>query len=279
MASLSLNSSLMQLKTPQMTTERQDPLFDLAGQVAIVTGSTRGIGHAIVEQFCRAGAACVVSSEDADAVERVSADFKDAGYRVLGVTCDVTDPAAQKRLVAAAVAEFGGLDTLVCNAGITGNAGPITASDDADYRRVFDINLHSMVTLANLAYPHLCQRGGGSVILTASISALRGNARINAYALAKAGVAQLARNLAVQWGPDNIRANAISPGLIRTEFSTALLNDEAFMTRRMQMTPLRRPGEMWEIAGCAQFLAARAGAFVTGHNLVADGGTTITDGS
>ena len=256
-----------------------DALFALTDQVAIVTGSTRGIGRAIVEQFCRAGAACVVSSEDSDAVECASAELRAAGHRVLGVACDVTDASAQARLVEAAVAEFGGLDTLVCNAGITGKAGPITDNDETDYRLVFDINLHSMVTLANLAYPHLCRRGGGSVILTASISAVRGNARINAYALAKAGVTQLARNLAVQWGPDNIRANAISPGLIRTELSASLLNDEAFMARRMQMTPLRRPGEMREIAACAQFLAAPAGAFVTGHNLVADGGTTITDGS
>ena len=262
-----------------MSSLAHDALFDLRGKVAVVTGSTQGIGLAIVQQFCRAGAACVVSSENGDAVSTVADKLASAGHRVIGVECDVTDADAQARLIDAAVAEFGGLDTLVCNAGITGQAGPITDNDDADYRRVFDINLHSMVTLANLAYPHLKARGGGSVILTASISALRGNARINAYALAKAGVAQLARNLAVQWGPDNIRANALSPGLIRTELSTALLSDEAFMARRMQMTPLRRPGEMSEIAACAHFLAAPAGAFVTGHNLVADGGTTITDGS
>ena len=130
-----------------------------------------------------------------------------------------------------------------------------------------------------LAHPHLVNRGGGSVILISSISGLRGNAAINAYALAKAGVAQLARNLAVQWGSDNIRANAISPGLIRTEFSAPLLENERFMQRRMQMTPLRRPGEVSEIAGTAHYLASTAGAFVTGQNIVVDGGTTITDGS
>ena len=253
--------------------------FDLTGKAAIVTGSTRGIGLAIVEQFCEAGASCIVSSEDRDAVSATANRLSGAGYAVVGQPCDVTDADALPVLVDSAIAAFGGIDILVCNAGITGKAGPVTAIDDADYRRVFDVNLHSMVTLCNLVYPHLKARGGGSVILIASISALRGNARINAYALAKAGVVQLARNLAVQWGPDNIRANAISPGLIRSELSGPLLADEAFMVRRMQMTPLRRPGEMHEIAGCAHFLASPAGAFVTGHNLVADGGTIITDGA
>ena len=147
------------------------------------------------------------------------------------------------------------------------------------YRHVFDINLHSMVSLANLTRPVMQERGGGSIILLSSISALRGNASINAYALAKAGVSQLARNLAVQWGPDNIRANAIAPGLIRTELSRPLLENQTFMEKRMRMTPLRRPGEMQEVAGCAVFLASDAGAFITGQTIVVDGGTTITDGS
>lgn len=255
-----------------------DP-FDLSGKVAIVTGSTRGIGSGIAEQFCQAGATCIVSSEDAAAVAATEARFRDAGYEVAGQHCDVTDAEALAALVERAISEFGGLDILVCNAGITGKAGPITEVEPADYARVFDVNLHSMVALCNLAKPHLEARGGGSIILVSSLSGLRGNAAINAYALAKAGVAQLARNLAVQWGPANIRANSISPGLIRTELSTSLMKDEAFMQRRMQMTPLRRMGEVAEVAGCAQFLASKAGAFVTGHNLVVDGGTLITDGS
>ncbi len=136
-----------------------------------------------------------------------------------------------------------------------------------------------MVTLTRLALPRIAERGGGAAVLMASISALRGNAAINAYAIAKAGVAQMARNLAVEWGPRNVRVNAISPGLIRTPLSEPLLDNAAFMARRMQMTPLRRAGEPQEIAGAALFLASAAGAFVTGHNLVVDGGTTITDGS
>ncbi|MFK8052428.1 MAG: SDR family NAD(P)-dependent oxidoreductase [Woeseiaceae bacterium] len=255
-----------------------DDLFSLKGKTVIVTGSTRGIGAAIAEQFCRAGASCVISSEDVEDVKAARDRLKDAGHVVAGQVCDVTQADSLAALVNSAVEEFGRLDVLVCNAGITGHAGSITDVDPADYGRVFDINLHSMVTLANLAYPYLQVRGG-SIILISSIAALRGNARINAYALAKAGVAQLARNLAVQWGPENIRANSISPGLIRTELSESLLEDTAFMERRMQMTPLRRPGSVQDVAASALYLASEAGRFVTGHNLVVDGGTTITDGS
>lgn len=254
-------------------------LFDLSGKVAIVTGSTRGIGLAITEQLCRARASCIVSSESAQAVAETAARLGDAGHTVTGQTCDVTDGDALRELVDKAVEVYGGLDILVCNAGIPGRAGPITEVDWDDHARVFEINLHSLVTIANLAYPHLKARGGGSIVLISSIAALRGNGSINSYALAKAGVAQLARNLAVQWGPDNIRVNSLSPGLIRTDLSETLLRDVTFMQRRMQMTPLRRPGEAVDVAGCAHFLASPAAAFVSGHNLVVDGGTIISDGS
>ena len=254
-------------------------LFGLDGKIAIVTGSTRGIGFAIVEQFCKSGASCVISSENAEDVAAATARCRDLGYQVTGMVCDVTDSESSANLVSETIRAFGGLDILVCNAGVTGKLGPILGEDREDYARVFDINLHSMVSLANLAYPHLKARGGGSIVLLSSIAALRGNAAINAYALAKAGVAQLARNLAVQWGPENIRSNSISPGLIRTGMSKSLPSTDDFMRRRLQMTPLRRTGEVEEIAGCAHFLVSAAGSFVNGHDLVVDGGTTITDGS
>lgn len=248
--------------------------FDLSGKAAIVTGSTRGIGRAIAEGLIAQGARVLVSSEDGGDCARAGA--------ALGMphcTCDVADDDAQGRLVEAALDAFGGLDILVCNAGITGAPGPFAEVDMADYARVMAINLRSQVVLANLALPHIAARGGGAAILISSLSGLRGNGRINAYALAKAGVAQLARNLAVEWGPHNIRVNAISPGFIATELSAPLLEDAAFMARRMAMTPLRRPGTVAEVAGAAAFLASPAGAFVTGHNLVVDGGTIVTDGS
>lgn len=246
-------------------------LFDLSGNVALITGSTRGIGRAIAEAFGQAGASVVVSSENA-------ADTADAA-RALGATgiaCDVSDEGALEFLVNETVTRAGGIDILVCNAGIAGVAGDASLDD---FDRVMAVNLRSQVKLTGLALPHMASRPGASAILMSSLSGLRGNAAINAYALSKAGVAQLARNLAVQWGPRGVRVNAISPGLIDTEFSRGLAADKAFMARRLQMTPLRRTGNAREIAGAALFLASRAGGFVTGHNLVVDGGTAITDGS
>lgn len=249
-------------------------MFDLAGKTAIVTGSTRGIGRAIAAAMIEAGAQVIVSSESGADTAAAA-----AGLGTPGVTCDVTDSAALAALVGTTVERFGGLDILVCNAGITGAPGPVAGLAVAEFDRVMAVNLRSMVELCNLALPHIAAREGGSVVLMASIAGLRGNGAINAYALAKAGVAQLARNLAVEWGPRGVRVNAVSPGLIATELSAGLIGDEAFMARRMAMTPLRRPGAPEEVAGAVMFLASRAGGFVTGHNLVVDGGTLITDGS
>jgi len=248
--------------------------FSLAGKAALITGSTRGIGRAIAEAFVAAGARVVVSSEDDADTARVATELGQPG-----IACDVTDDAALAALVDGSVAALGGIDILVCNAGITGRAGPFASIDMDDYARVMALNLRSQVVLANLVLPHIAARGGGAAILMASVSALRGNGAINAYALAKAGVAQLARNLAVEWGPRGVRVNAIAPGFIATELSQPLLDNPEFMARRMAMTPLRRPGRPQEVAGAATFLASEAGAFVTGHTLVVDGGTTITDGS
>jgi NAD(P)-dependent dehydrogenase (short-subunit alcohol dehydrogenase family) len=249
-------------------------LFDLSGKGAIVTGSTRGIGRAIAEALIAAGARVVISSEDAADTARVAAELG-----MPGITCDVTDHAALKGLVSEGEAALGGLDVLVCNAGITGRAGPFAELDLDDYARVMAINLTAQVVLCNHALPRIAAQGGGAVVLISSLSGLRGNGRINAYALSKAGVAQLARNLTVEWGPQNVRVNAVSPGFIATELSQHLLDNAEFMARRMAMTPLRRPGTPAEVAGAAVFLASPAGAFVTGHNLVVDGGTLITDGS
>jgi NAD(P)-dependent dehydrogenase (short-subunit alcohol dehydrogenase family) len=245
-------------------------LFDLSGKVAIITGSTRGIGRGIAEAFIAAGATVVVSSESAKDTAKAAVELS-----ATGIKCDVSSAADLEALVETAVVALGGIDILVCNAGITDKRGDTSVED---FDRVMAVNLRSQVALTNLALPHIAARKG-SVILIASIGGIRGNAAINAYALAKAGVAQLARNLAVQWGPRGVRTNAVSPGLIRTELIANLPQEADFMARRMQMTPLRRMGTVEEIGGTAVFLASSAGGFVNGHNLVVDGGTVITDGS
>lgn len=248
--------------------------FDLTGKAAIVTGSTRGIGRAIAEGLIAQGARVVISSEDGGDTERVAEELG-----MPGCACDVADDAELAGLVDFTRDRLGGIDVLVCNAGITGRGGPFAELDMDDYARVMGINLRSQVVLCNLALPHLVEAGGGSAVLIASLAGLRGNGRINAYALAKAGVAQLARNLAVEWGPRGVRVNAVSPGFIATELSQPLLDNAGFMARRMALTPLRRPGTPQEVAGAVVFLTSAAGAFVTGHNLVVDGGTLISDGS
>lgn len=248
-------------------------LFDLSGKVAVVTGSTRGLGYAIAEALLAHGATVIVSSENA-------ADTAAAATALgtVGIPCDVSDDSAIIALVAQTAERFGGIDILVSNAGVQGgpSADPL---DMTTFDRVIAVNLRSMAVLTRHALPHMAGRDGASVILIASIAGLRGNARIDAYALAKAGVIQLARNLAVQWGPKGVRTNAIAPGLIETSFAGGLMGDKAFMERRMQMTPLRRVGQPHEIAGAAVFLAAPASGFVNGQVLVVDGGTVITDGS
>jgi NAD(P)-dependent dehydrogenase (short-subunit alcohol dehydrogenase family) len=251
-------------------------LFDLSGKVAVVTGGNRGIGRSIVETLAAAGAKVAFCSENAKEVSKAQAEL---GDEFLGVHCDVGDDAALSRFVEQCVGRFGGIDIIVGNAGITGRTRTFAALEMDDFDHVMAINLRHMVVLAKLARPHLEARGGGSIILMASISAIRGNGHISSYAIAKAGLTQLARNLAVEWGPLNIRTNAIAPGLIRTELSAALETNAEFMAKRMQMTPLRRLGKVEEIAGTTLWLASPAGAFVNGQTIIVDGGTVITDGS
>lgn len=254
-------------------------LFSLAGRVAMVTGGTRGLGFAIATSLGEAGAHVIITSEDATAVTPAVEALRARGVSVEGRCCDVADEAGQVTLAKDIDEAHGRLDVLVCNAGVGGRPAPFVAIGIEDFDRVIGVNLRSAAQLAALCHPLLLKGNEPSVIFISSIAGVRGNAAINAYALSKAALAQLARNLAVQWGPDGVRANAIAPGLIDTDLAARLKEDEVFMARRMGMTPLRRMGRPQEIGATALFLASRAGGFVTGQQIVVDGGTTITDGS
>jgi len=261
------------------STMSSDRLFDLRGQVALVTGGSSGLGLAIVEAMAGHGASVVVAGLDAPGCEAVAQRLRQSGHRALGLGCDLSRRDQVAALCDAALKHFGRVDALVCNAGVQGPAGPLGAVSDPDWEQVMDVNLRSAWWLTSELVPGMAARGGGSVILMASIAALRGNRAIGLYGLSKAGVAQLARNLAVEWGPHGVRANAIAPGLIRTPLSQELMADDAFMSRRLGATPLRRVGEPHEVAAVAVMLAGRGGAFITGQTLVVDGGTVIGDGS
>lgn len=250
-------------------------LFDLCGRTALVTGACGGLGWATAQVLGRQGARLLLTDREPADCRRAAAELADSGVQAQALACDLSNDADIDALCAAA----GPVDVLVCNAGIQGPAGPLANATDLDWQSVFGLNLRATVRLTSRLIPAMAQRGSGSVVLMSSIAGLRGNRAIGLYGLSKAALAQLARNLAVEWGPHGVRVNAISPGLIRTPLAESLMTDEAFMARRLQATPLRRVGEPHEVAGVVAMLASAAGAFITGHNLVVDGGTTISDGS
>jgi len=255
------------------------PLFDLHGKVALVTGATGGLGVALCEALGAQGASLLVSDHDAQACAQLAARLGAAGVHAMALPMDLADIGGIAAHAAQALAWQGRIDILVCNAGVQGPAGPLARIAEADWQQVMQINLRSVLELSTQLLPARAARGGGSVILMSSIAGLRGNQAIGLYGLSKAALAQLARNLAVEWGPQAIRVNAVSPGLIRTPLASQLLDNADFMQRRLAQTPLRRVGEPAEVAGAVVMLASAAGAFITGHNLVIDGGTTISDGN
>jgi NAD(P)-dependent dehydrogenase (short-subunit alcohol dehydrogenase family) len=249
-------------------------VLDFQGRVALVTGGTTGIGRAMVERLSKRGAIVIVNSEDAGACDAVAAEVGG-----IPLPFDLTDNAALDGFAAAAWDARGRIDHLFLNAGITGRLRAGDEGYEQEVARVFAINLHHVRRLCDLLLPRMAASGGRSSVLTASLSALRGNHNIGVYSLTKAAIVQLARDMAVRWGPDGVRVNAIAPGLIATGWEQAVLATPEKAERRMQMTPLRRIGKPGEVADAALFLASDQASFITGQTLVVDGGTSITDGN
>lgn len=252
-------------------------LFDLSGRVALITGSSRGIGKAIAMRMAEHGARVVISSRKLDACERVAAEIN-ATYRedrAIAVAASISSKPDLERLVKTANDRFGRIDVLVCNAASNPYYGPQAGISDEQFHKVLDNNIVSNHWLCQLVAPQMMERRDGSIVIVSSIGGLRGSSIIGAYCISKAADMQLARNLAVEYGPHNVRVNCIAPGLIRTDFARALWEDEALLAERNATTPLRRIGEPDEIAGAAVYVASRAGSFMTGQSLVIDGGVTI----
>ncbi len=250
-------------------------LFDLSGQVAIVTGSTKGIGKSIAQELGRAGAKVMISSRKADACEATRAELAAEGLTVMAQSCNVGRKDEVSALVDATLKAWGKVDIMVCNAAINPYYGPLGGLSDEIFDKVMGSNVRSNLWLSNLVIPGMAARGGGSVIMVGSIAGLKANTIIGAYGISKAADHMLVKNLAAEWGPKNVRVNAIAPGLVKTDFAKALWEDEARRKAREEATPLRRIGEPRDIGGIAVFLASKAAAFITGQCIVADGGVTI----
>jgi NAD(P)-dependent dehydrogenase (short-subunit alcohol dehydrogenase family) len=212
------------------------PLFDLTGKIAVVTGSSKGIGKSIAMHLALSGAKVVVSSRKAPACEEAAAEIRKAGGHATVIPCNISDKAQVERLFA---------------------------------------ETRTNMWMVNLCLPDMRAKKDGSIMIVSSIGGVRGSPVIGAYCISKAADMQLARNLALEYGPDNIRVNTIAPGLVKTDFAKALWDDPKYLEKRLATAPLRRIGEPDDIAGLAVLLAGKAGAFITGQTLIADAGVTI----
>ncbi|WP_290652399.1 SDR family NAD(P)-dependent oxidoreductase [Aquisalimonas sp.] len=251
-------------------------MIDLTDKVALITGSSRGIGKAIAEAYAAHGAKVVISSRKAEACEAVAKELTGKGHEAIAVPCNIGVKEELQQLVDATMQQWGRIDILVCNAATNPVYGPMTELTDAAFDKIMNTNVKSTWQLCNMVVPQMAERNNGAVILLSSIAALRGNTVIGAYGMSKAAEAALARNMALEWGPSNVRVNAIAPGLVKTDFARALWEDPERLKRVENQTPLRRIGEPEDIAGVALFLGSRMGAYVTGQTIVADGGETVS---
>jgi len=251
-------------------------LFDLAGKSAVITGSSRGIGKAMAERMAEHGAKVVISSRKAGPCEAVAAEInaRHPGAAI-AVPANISSKEDLQRLIDQARAAFGKIDILVCNAASNPYYGPMSGIGDDAFRKILDNNIISAHWLIQMVAPEMIERRDGAIIIVSSIGGLRGNAVIGAYNISKAADFQLARNLAHELSPHNIRVNCIAPGLVKTDFARALWDTPEAEKRSSAATPLRRLGEPDDIAGAAVFLASKAGAWMTGQAIVIDGGATV----
>ena len=254
-------------------------LFDLAGKVALITGSSKGIGRAIAERMAEHGAKVVISSRKADACEAVAAGIIAKGGEATVIPAHIAHKDQLQGLVDQTVAKWGGIDILVPNAAVNPYFGPSIDCPDDAFDRIMGSNVRSTFWLCNMVLPQMAARGGGSIIVISSIAGIRGTPVLGGYGISKAADMALVRNLAVEWGAKNIRANCIAPGLVRTDFARALWENPEILRKRVKDSPLPRIGEPDEIAGAAVFLASPAGSFTTGQTFVIDGGVTIAGGA
>ncbi len=251
-------------------------LFDLNGKTAIITGSSRGIGKAIAHRLAEHGANVVISSRKADACEAAAKEINEAVGRkaAIAIPANIAVKEALQNLVDETQRAFGQIDILVCNAASNPYFGPMGDISDEQFTKILQNNIVSNHWLIHMVAPQMRERKDGSIVIISSIGGLKGSAVLGAYGISKSADMQLARNLALEFGTDNVRVNTIAPGLVKTDFAKALWDNPAILKTYTEHSCLKRIGQPDEIAGMAVFLASKAGAFTTGQTFVIDGGQT-----
>lgn len=256
-------------------------LFDMTGQVAIITGSSRGIGKAIALEMAAQGAKVVISSRKAEACDATAAEINTqfGGGTAIAVPANISSKDDLQNLVNETRRAFGKVTTVICNAASNPYYGPSLGISDDQFRKILDNNIVSNHWLISMTAPEMLERGEGSIVIISSVGGLKGSPIIGAYCISKAADMQMARNLAVEFGPRGVRVNCIAPGLVRTDMARALWENPDTLKASTAAACLKRIGEPHEIAGAAVFLASKAGAFTTGQTIVCDGGATISGGA
>ncbi len=249
--------------------------FDLTGKVAIVTGSSKGIGKSIARGLAEAGAQVVISSRKQEAVDEVAREFTAAGLKAIGIQCHIGDAGERENLISKTAEAFGRIDILVNNAAINPYYGPLEGSEESVFDKIMDVNVKAPWMLSNLALPIMKKGGGGSIINISSVEGLRPGFGLGLYSATKAALITLTQNQAKEWGRYGVRANVICPGLIKTKFSEGLWADEALVGRFTKQLPLGRIAQPDEMAGLVMLLASDAGSYMTGGVYVADGGYMV----
>jgi NAD(P)-dependent dehydrogenase (short-subunit alcohol dehydrogenase family) len=250
--------------------------FDLNGKVAIITGSSKGIGKSIAQGLAENGAKVVVSSRKQGAVDVVAEEFKAAGLDAIGLQCHIGDSEQRQSLIAKSIEHYGRIDILVNNAAINPYYGPLEGSDESVFDKIMEVNVKAPWLLSNLALPSMKENGGGSIINISSVEGLRPGFGLGLYSATKSALIMLTKNQAKEWGRYGVRANVICPGLIKTKFSEGLWADEKLVERFTKALPLNRIATPEEMAGLVMLLASDAGSYMTGGVYVADGGYMVS---
>jgi NAD(P)-dependent dehydrogenase (short-subunit alcohol dehydrogenase family) len=258
--------------TLEHTNNKMDYSFDFKNKVAIITGSSKGIGKSIAMALASCGAAVVVSSRSQEAVDEVANEINESGGIAIGIACHVGKEEQLDQLVEKTKEHFGGIDILINNAATNPVFAQLLDSDPDVFDKIMNINVKACMLLANKCYESMVERGGGSVINIASVEGLKPSFGLSMYSMSKAALIMLTKTQAVEWSSKGIRANAICPGLIQTKFSEALWKNEQVLEKFVKHLPMKRMAQPEEMVGLALHLASDQSSYTTGGVYESDGG-------